>query len=313
MILACLFESCKTEDIEVSREVVFNVKPYSIVADFIQYEVNPGDLVNFGYSSNPEYYKLRTYLMVYDMDGLLVQLKTADLNNYNETMPFVLDLPEGEYIVVSLAHIINKHTNVSYWDVQGTNRLESLSIRNNAAYLDLWIKILGVTSVKVKVGVDETDYTINLKPEGALFINYFRNIHYYTDYVSYQMYMDKEPSVVSFNNDGICSSSYNEATGLNYPSSAVLKEDSFSSNNVYWYGFYTPLQNTRFEWHAWDNGGIVHVLGGSISANVRKGKIYRSTIDLQAGIFEIVEMGEGINEGQDKLINNIEVINDTKK
>ena len=117
-LVALLFVSCKNEYISISRDVTFNLYPYSIVADFARHEVNTGDLVNFGCSANPDYYKLETYLLVYDNDGALVESVSSDLNNFTDSMTTTINLPDGNYTVVSIAHIIDVHNDVRYWEVQ---------------------------------------------------------------------------------------------------------------------------------------------------------------------------------------------------
>lgn len=291
-LTACLLVSCKKGDIAVSRDVTFNVHPYSIVADFSRHEVNTGDLVNFGFSANPEFYKLRTYLLVYDTDGVLVDSKLSDLRNFNDNMSVSINLPDGSYNVVSIAYVFDEHNNVPFWKVEGENRLDALKIVNNDEFDDLWIKLLGVDSRRIDVGVGNTVCEINIKPAGSLVINYIRSIHHYADFVCYQMYMDKESSKVSFNNDGLFNASFNTSTSLSYPSSVALWKAEYPQENVYWYSFYLPLGLTRFEWHAWDTGGGIHVLGGSKSITIQEGQVFLSTIDLQAGVFDIVDLND---------------------
>lgn len=289
-LIACLFVSCKNDDIAVSRDVTFKINPYSIVADFARHEVNTGDLVNFGCSANPDYYKLRCYLLVYDMDGALVESVLSDLNNYQDNMTVSINLSDGSYDVVTIAHIVDVHNDKPCWNVLEMNRLDALKIVNVEGFEELWVKLLGVERKRIEVGVGDNICEINIKPAGSLVINYFRSIHHFSDFVCYQLFMDKEPNKVTFNNDGMYNASYNSSTSLSYPSSFIIRTEVYNQDYVYWYSFYSPMGVTRFEWHAWDAGDGVHIMGGSRSANIQDRQVYMSTIDLQAGVFEIVEM-----------------------
>lgn len=288
-LMACLFVSCKNEDIAVSRDVTLNVNPYSIVAGFARHEINVGDLANFGCSSNPDYYKLRTCLLVYGKNGDLIESISSDLNNYNDSMTDTITLSDGEYTVVAIAYIVDIHNGVPCWNVLEMNRLDALKIVNNEELNNLWFKILGVGSRIVDVGVGENVFDITMKPAGSLLINNFKSVHYFSDYVRYQMFTDKTPTKITFDANGSCVASYNTSSDLSYQASFSLITDGYEQDNVYWYSFLFPMGATRFEWHAWDSGGGSHVMGGWKSANIGEGKVYMSTIDLKT-TFDITEL-----------------------
>lgn len=63
-LAALLLASCKNEDISISREVSFEVNPYTVIKDFLKHQVYEDDLETF-YSND----KLRVHLYVYDAGG----------------------------------------------------------------------------------------------------------------------------------------------------------------------------------------------------------------------------------------------------
>ena len=287
--LATLFlAACKNEDIVISREVSFEVIPYAAVSDFARYEVNPGDLTNFKFSSHPEMFKLRTYILVYDAEGILVNSKIEDLKNFNEKMTASFELSDGVYNVVSLAHIYFESDDIAYWYVDNIDCLDSLKVINNDKYYDTWIKQLGLQSMSIEVGHGSENYVMNLQSAVALMVNYFHNIHYYPTIFAYLPYANKMPSMIAFDAEGEYQASYEESEELDYPltSPFVVAEES---NNVYWYYCFTPLQTTSFGWFGVANDGQVHSLG-TRSANIQAGKVFRSVVNLQSGSFEIEEL-----------------------
>lgn len=292
LLAALLLASCKNEDIAVTRDVTFNVNPYSIVADFARHEVNPGDLVSFGYGEDPDYYRLRTYLLVYDTDGVLVEFKISDLRNYNENMTTTIDLPDGDYTVVAMALVFDKNHDALSWIVQGESRLEALRVVNNSEVKDLWKKLLGIDSRKIEVGVGDNVWDINIKPQSSLVINYLRSIHNYTENLYYQLFCNRESNkIITFDKNGVFNASYNISSSLSYPASDVLWKNHYpNQDDVYWYSFYTPMDQADFAWFAWKNSNVLELLGGKRSANIQAGRVFSSIIDLKAGLFEIQEL-----------------------
>lgn len=289
-LVALLFASCKNEDIFISREVTFNLNPYTIVKDFAKHEVNSGDLTEFGYAQNPNYFKLRTYLLVYDDNGYLVASETSDLENFTRSMNVNVGLDDGTYTVVAISHIINVKDNILYWIISGTERLNDLKLTNNDDYYDYWIKLLGATCSKINVCSGHTTYNVDIMPAGALVVNYLRYIHYFEDMIFYQPYSNKEPNTVSFNNDGSLNSTYDESTSLSYAIAAGFAPSDYTAINVYWYYFFSPMDMTNYQWLGLSDEGDVYSLGNIQSADIKAGKMFLSTLDLLAGTFKVEEL-----------------------
>lgn len=292
VLVASMLAACKNEDIDISRKVSFDVHPYTAVSDFVRYEVNPGDLSAFKYDEHPDHYQLRTYLLVYDADGKLVNSRIDDLKNFNDRMSASFELLDGYYTVVSLCHVYCEKEALAYWSVQDMESLSSLKLLNNDDYYDDWTKALGLKTVKVEVGCGLESHTVNLQPAVALMVNYFLNIHYYPNIKAYRPYANKMPKMISFNDQGECHAIYEESVEPNYPLTSPL-ETNVSSDNLYWYYCFTPLKTTNFKWVGQAMDGQVYTLGETRSADIRAGKVYQSVINLQTGVFKIEELKEG--------------------
>lgn len=291
-LVATLLSACKNKDIDITREVTFDVNPYTIVSDFARFEVNPGDLVSFKYDSQSENFRLRTYLLIYDSDGDLYRSVIEDKHNFNEHTTASFELPDGSYTVVALAHIYNKEDDVVYWFVQDMNRLEDLKVSNNENYYDTWIKLMGITSTHIEVAPGFNKCNVDIQPAVALMQGIIRDIHYYTDMLAYLPYADKMSTSISFNRNAEYSAAYEESDSFDYQLIAPFITSYYPGNNVYWYNCFSTMGTTNFLWLGVSEDDVVYTMGGSRSANIQAGKVFRSVLNLSGGSFEINEMGK---------------------
>ena len=292
-VMMIVLSSCKNENVKISREVVFNVNPYTIVVDFSKYEVNVGDIVTFKYDDHPEYYRLRTYLLIYNAEGDLVMSKTEDLKNYNERMTASFELPDGSYTAVSLAHVYNDKEACAYWFVKDMDQLDALNVVNNDDCYNTWVKAIGIKKMNIEVGSGFKSCDMDLRPMVALMINYIRNIHYYFNCKGYQPFINKRPTKITFDYQGECKAIFDECATPDYPLLSPYWTEDISGEDVYCYCFFTPLQTAAFEWRGIADDDAVYTLGGARSANIQAGKVFNSTIDLRAGVFDIRELTNG--------------------
>lgn len=274
-VVALLFASCKNEDISISREVSFEVNPYTVIRDFT---FDPMDWMN----ELPSDGKLRVRLLVYDTNGDLVQSKEQQLSRYDEKMNVCLQLANGLYTAIVITDIVRNNNNVpEYWTLDGENKLSSMKIFN-AGYISR-LNMLGIAKQQFFVESGSSNsYSIDVKPAGTLMVSIVKGIHKYDGLgiQYYQLVTNKTCESCSFNNEGEWNS--NVAAAINIRMSVLYPEDW--NNTGYFYDFELPLGQTSLKWQA---DGTIDVTD-ALSVDMKAGEEYASVLDLEEGIFYCV-------------------------
>lgn len=137
-LAALLLVSCQNEDISISRETVFSVNPYEAINDFVNHQLNDGDL-----DLLPSSTRVRVQVLIYDTEGKLVDYAVEYLNNYHLTMNATFDLEDGNYVAIATTDVVyyDGTVNFEFWNFVGKEKLSEFKI-NHAGYLGYENKIL---------------------------------------------------------------------------------------------------------------------------------------------------------------------------
>lgn len=266
-VTALLLASCKNEDISISREVTFNVEPYSVISGFAAYQVNANDLETLSSGD-----KLRVHLLVYDAKGDLVESELKYLSDYRSTMNVAFDLPDGDYTVVAtsdVATLSGSTVSFEYWEFSGFDRLSDFRV-SETGYIGFDDKILGVLCEKINVRSGQETHNLNLKPAGALYIVKDWNIHNFSDVEHWRIIANKGSNSYTFNANGTYNANIDEGSYFLHN----MTVSTHDGDNYYSYHFSMPYGNTTFVWSAYLNDGSALQLADGVSLSVEKEKVY---------------------------------------
>lgn len=282
-LVALLFASCKNEDISISREVYFEINPFTVVKDFAKHELYPGDLSTVYWGDIGD--KLRVQLFVYDDNGYLVESKVKYLDNYTDNMHASFNLSDGSYkvlVVTDEVGLVGNQVTDEYWFITGTGRLTNLKITSNSEWLEFGeYKKLGITKKAIIVNADNKAFNIDVTPAGAIMQSWIYNIHGFIDVLMYSLWMDKKNGNFSFNDLGSYEVGYEQT---NFTSNIRLdKPDDYTAGNIYDYHFFVPFGNTGFEWIALLDDGNYYGFLNDVYVNITAGKSYSCILNIDGG------------------------------
>ena len=285
-VMALLLASCKNEDISISREVTFNVEPYSVISGFAAYQVNANDLEELSSGD-----KLRVHLLVYDAKGDLVESELNYLSDYHSTMSVTFDLPDGAYTVVAtsdVATLSGSNVSFEYWDFSGFDRLSDFRV-SETGYIGFDDKILGVLCEKINVRSGQETHTLNLKPAGSLYIVKDWNIHYFSDVEHWRILANKGSNSYTFNANGAYNANVDEGSYFFHN----MTVGTHSGDRYYSYHFSMPYGKTNFVWAAYLNDGSALQLADGVSLTIEKEKVYYMNCSCDLLEWEVGELTNG--------------------
>ena len=295
-VAAVLLASCKNEDISISREVTFNVNPYTVVRDFTKYEYSPGDFSTVYWYDWGD--RLRVQLFVYDGNGDLVDSNLSYLDNYNQTMRATCNLDEGSYTVVAITDEVGLNGNQvtdEYWFFSGVDRLPFLKILPNNDWRPGAFMKLGITHQHIQVGAGHTTFDIEVKAAGAMIQSWIYNVHGFTDVQEYSLWMNRKNGNFTFENDGSYRVGYEQVNYTCYL--RATNPDEFTAGNIYDYNFIVPYGNTGFRWEVLLDDNLYYTLLQEEYANIQTGKSYSCILNINGSnsSFSFTEFDGGKN------------------
>lgn len=286
-VVALLFASCKNEDISISREVSFEVNPYTVIKDFVKHQVYEDDLETFSSGD-----MLRVHLFVYDTNGDLVASDMQYLNGYRSTMNSKFELADGIYSVVATSDVATLSSGdvaFEYWEFTGYKQLSELKIKDSG-YLGQEDKILGVSFEKITVAAGQINHIINLVPAGALIVVQFNGIHSFSDVVTYRLLVNKNSDYCSFSN-GDYQPVINESTTYNWQLDFINVSNYPNNNNLYGYKFVLPLGRTDFIWRAELDDSYLLLDDTYNKVDIKQGKMYNCVFAISEITCDFYEFG----------------------
>lgn len=280
-IVAFILTSCKNDEITISKTVNFTVNPATVIEPYTNIEFNTGELESF--STN---YKLRIRLYIYDEKGTLVESTSENFTNYAVKMKKSSFVKQGSYTAVVISDIYRPNDNFQYWSVSGQDQLATLKIEDTGI-IGQERSVLGISKKKFTVTDKSEDVNIDIKPGGALFLVYYKDIFRFNDVSGYQLAVNKLQESIAFDSSGettVNAKNNNGSFDWRIDSFDLSDIDQSSISNVYSYAFLMPMTNIGFRFEYLDKEGngynpIPNDKG--ITWNMNPGDAYFCMLDLK--------------------------------
>lgn len=287
-----LLASCKNDEIMVNNLVSFEVNPSTVVSGF--YHANDVAKLDAGM-------KLRTRLLIYDTQGVLVDSDMQYLDGYSDQMKSQFELNDGLYIAIAITDVIGGGIDEDIeWEMKGENHLATLKVVSphvwNSSY-----QILGVADYEFHVSLssDEQYHVINVEPAGSLVYFYLSNIRALDTILSplaeeygyqsygYKLLVNKIHEHISFDLDGTMLTTITSSDDYDWRLSYIVP-NKYESHvlNIYGYRFMFPLGKVSFKWGvSFDDLPAFDLFedGGAMDIVMGKGEEWSIRLDLATG------------------------------
>lgn len=297
-VMAIMLSSCKNEDISITREINFEINPYTVVRDFTY---DPLESITVLPSDG----NLRVRLFIYDSEGQLVQLKEQELDAYDEIMNESLQLANGSYTAIAISDVSRRNNVIpQYWRLDGESQLSTLKLFDEG-----WIsqyKTLGVAQLDLVVSADSPNsHLISIKPAGALIMSIVYDIHHFDDNSIdyYELLTNRDSEACSFDENG---APVYDIVNSNFESRlAALYTNDYNYGGLF-VDFELPLGKTKLKWSA---AGVIDITE-VMEINMKENEEYLFELDLEDGTYSWgvvngVKGGSSLKQGITTLNNSI--------
>lgn len=248
-----LFTSCSNDDITIGRGITFKLDPAGVVAPYP--EEWAGELTTFDAE-----YKLRTRILVYDSNGLLVAQESAYLPNYKTEMSCSKTLPTGSYTIIATSDLVSE-SGYEFWTLEGEGNISTAQISTSNYSFGGKYRILGLCSQKVTISENTQNIMLSLKPTGALLRMKYYNVHAYNNVKYYGLFANRACSSMTFDEDGTPNMQpYTSPDGKLDVLCSIVDVDNAVGDNLYAWYFLFPIDNTTFQF-AWEDTEKTYDMG----------------------------------------------------
>lgn len=158
------FVSCtEQEDIEITYKTEAGVTAAHIFDDYEQFQVGDFDMSTDGW-------KLNLLVLVYDVNGYLVDKSGKLCNSLSETLSYAPSLTPGEYTVISIADFRDGLGGEGYkfWNIENESNIQDLSITENDSYFPVVFETLGIDIQKIEITNASKSIVADIKPVTSL-------------------------------------------------------------------------------------------------------------------------------------------------
>jgi len=182
VVLAAGFTSCSNDDIPFEEKVTYKtfettfvVNPSGVVKPY-RFESYPGELTAL--SSDAQ---LRLRILIYNSDGILVDILTNKQSNYQSVWSAKKLLEAGKYTALVISDVVNTNNPdvEEYWHLEDYEKINDAKLIREFNYLGYQKEILGICSVPFSVVSSASDVSLNLKPVGAACYFQIKNLEKY--------------------------------------------------------------------------------------------------------------------------------------
>ena len=237
LIAAIFTTSCSNDDIPMSGETEITINLKSVISNY-QEEVS-GEL-----ESVSSGHRIRVRLFIYNSEGQLEKQYENFADSYNTKLNVTVDLYGREYTAVAITDVVKRNAPYNeFWTLSGQNMLSTFNIEYSSEYISHKMGILGISIEKFKPGTQ----AITLSPTmmGALINMRTKNIHKHSGIQQIESGYDRQCESFSISNSGEIV--YDYASSVSYRCFMIEPSD-FSTDNVYSYAFFLPIEDITFEW-----------------------------------------------------------------
>lgn len=288
-VAAIGFASCTNDEISIGYNTNFKINPSTVVKPFT-FEFETGELETLNYG-----HMIRTRLLIYNTDGMLVNEATDYLSSYATMMNTTLSLEDGQYKAVAITDVVeytNDEVTFEYWILSDKNRLSDTKIED-AGYIGAQSKILGVKvqDIVIEAGKNN-DFKIDVKPAGALYYMCVYDIHHYSSVESYQFETTKNSTGLVFDNNGDYTT-LAEASDTYDWRLMVLELDDYKNNkSIYSVNFELPMNNAKYCFYAYTEDGYLKMTSDMI-VSPKAGEEYLFILDLEENTYSYNLVNDG--------------------
>ena len=295
MILAMLavasftFNACSNDDIEISGNTVVTVSPKSVITPFIGNQVT-NELLSFDSNS----FRLRTRVLVYNEDGMLVEQVTENLQNYEATLRKELNLSFGvNYTMITITDVFDANSaseSSEYWHMSGESNISQLRLEyvKKNVQTDGFVRkngILGIGKDVVKIEKGGSEINLSPKPAGSLLRLSYEGIKSMSDITQLGATTDWIPGYVTFDREGnhtlVAAEPGYKVTG-NYTYIDLFNTTTATSSSRISYYFAFPSAQSKNYFRTVYYVGNSGTLKSPIEASLVEGGEYELSIDLSS-------------------------------
>ena len=164
LALIATFVSCTDQDdIELTYKTEVGITAAHIFDDYEQFQMGDFDMSTDGW-------KLNLLVLVYDVNGYLVDKSEKLCNSLSETLSYAPSLTPGEYTVISIADFRDGLGGEGYkfWNIENESNIQDLSITENDSYFPVVFETLGIDIQKIEITNASKSIVADIKPVTSL-------------------------------------------------------------------------------------------------------------------------------------------------
>ena len=164
LALIATFVSCTDQDdIELTYKTEVGITAAHIFDDYEQFQMGDFDMSTDGW-------KLNLLVLVYDVNGYLVDKSGKLCNSLSETLSYAPSLTPGEYTVISIADFRDGLGGEGYkfWNIENESNIQDLSITENDSYFPVVFETLGIDIQKIEITNASKSIVADIKPVTSL-------------------------------------------------------------------------------------------------------------------------------------------------
>lgn len=164
LALIATFVSCTDQDdIKLTYKTEAGITAAHIFDDYEQFQMGDFDMSTDGW-------KLNLLVLVYDVNGYLVDKSEKLCNSLSETLSYAPSLTPGEYTVISIADFRDGLGGEGYkfWDIENESNIQDLSITENDSYFPVVFETLGIDIQKIEITNASKSIVADIKPVTSL-------------------------------------------------------------------------------------------------------------------------------------------------
>ena len=164
LALIATFVSCTDQDdIKLTYKTEAGITAAHIFDDYEQFQMGDFDMSTDGW-------KLNLLVLVYDVNGYLVDKSEKLCNSLSETLSYAPSLTPGEYTVISIADFRDGLGGEGYkfWNIENESNIQDLSITENDSYFPVVFETLGIDIQKIEITNASKSIVADIKPVTSL-------------------------------------------------------------------------------------------------------------------------------------------------